>query len=189
MTRRSELEDLILSYAVLLLLFSDFEPVKMPYVAPAILTAFVFHEIAHRQVARHFGYVAFYRRWDTGIILALLLGVLTKLTTGRAWIFAALGAVHIYAPYQYWEDRYAEGLISLAGPLANIAVATIGLLISKLFGGFFGLIAWYTALINAWLAFFNLLPVPPLDGFKVLRWNLAYWAVGMGVAFLLYNIT
>ncbi|TET00912.1 MAG: site-2 protease family protein, partial [Hadesarchaea archaeon] len=32
------------------------------------------------------------------------------------------------------------------------------------------------ALINLWLAFFNLLPFPPLDGEKVFLWSPAAWA-------------
>ncbi|WP_211259700.1 site-2 protease family protein, partial [Thermococcus celericrescens] len=45
-----------------------------------------------------------------------------------------------------------------------------------------------TATVNLWLAFFNLLPFPPLDGSKVVRWNAGYWAVSIGVAYLLFRL-
>jgi Zn-dependent protease len=33
------------------------------------------------------------------------------------------------------------------------------------------------ARLNLWLAAFNLLPFPPLDGFKVFSWKPAVWAL------------
>jgi Zn-dependent protease len=187
---KQELEDLAISYFVLLLLFSNFNIKVVPYVALAVLTAFVFHELAHRQVAKKYGYVAFYKRWDTGIMIALLLGILGKAVFGKAIVFAALGAVYIYAPYQYWEDKEAEGRISFSGPLTNIVIGIVAVLILKTMS--LPLVAtfalYYTAAVNFWLAFFNLLPIPPLDGYKVLRWNTAYWALGVGFSYLMYSL-
>ncbi|ASJ08732.1 metalloprotease [Thermococcus siculi] len=183
-----ELEDLTVSFLVLTLLFADFDIGTIPYVVPAVLTAFVFHELAHRFVARSYGYRAFYRRWDTGILLALGLGVATKLLTGTTWIFAALGAVQIHAPYAI-DEREAFGKIALAGPAVNIAVGAAAMLLSRMTPAFSSIwyVPWLTARINLWLAFFNLLPFPPLDGSKVARWNTGIWAVAIGVAYLLYR--
>ncbi|NJE07123.1 site-2 protease family protein [Thermococcus sp. M39] len=188
--RKQELEDLAVSYIVLLILFSNFELKNMPYVALAVLTAFVFHELAHRQVAKRYGYVAFYKRWDTGILIALLLGIVGKIIFGHAIFFAALGAVYIYAPYQYWEDREAEGWISLSGPLTNIIVGIVALILLKTLSlPLHAMISlFYTAIVNFWIAFFNLLPFPPLDGYKVLKWNAGYWAVAIGVAYILRSL-
>ncbi len=179
-----EVEDLLVSFLTLLLLFSNFEIRSMPLVAPAVLTAFVFHELAHRWAAERYGYRAFYQRWDTGIAIALLLGLITKLLTGNAWIFAALGAVHISAPYML-ADREAFGKIALAGPLANVVVGVAALVSSHFASGLLGDILSLTAEVNLWVAFFNLWPIPPLDGYKVLRWSPAYWAISVGVAYSL----
>lgn len=186
--RGEEIEDLVISFIVLTFVFSNFELRLIPYTALAVFTAFIFHELAHRQVARRYGYVAFYKRWDAGIILALLLGIFNKISR-IGFIFAAVGAVYIYAPYQQWEDKEANGKISLAGPATNITVGIVALLLLKsltLPATFWGAL-YYTALINFWLAFFNLLPIPPLDGYKVLRWNTGYWAIAIGLAFLLQS--
>ena len=45
-----------------------------------------------------------------------------------------------------------------------------------------------TMFTSVWLAFFNMLPIYPLDGSKVLRWNKAVYAVTLMVifAFLYY---
>ncbi len=189
--RQRELEDLAVSFVVLVFIFSNFNARLIPYVTPAVITAFIFHELAHRQMARKYGYVAFYKRWDIGIAFALAVGILTKLTTGQAWVFAALGAVHIYAPYQYWDDREAYGRISFAGPLTNIAVGIAAGIIAKFYlmpHTTLWAVLRFTSMINLWLAFFNLLPIPPLDGYKVLRWNTGYWAVAIGAAYLLRSI-
>lgn len=188
--RKQELEDLAVSYVVLLLLFSNFELRNMPYVALAVFTAFVFHELAHRQVAKKYGYIAFYKRWDTGILIALLLGILGKMIFGHAIVFAALGAVYIYAPYQYWSDREAEGWISLSGPLANIMVGVVALILLKTVPlPIHAMVSlYYTSIVNFWIAFFNLLPFPPLDGYKVIKWNAGYWAVTIGVSYVLRSL-
>ncbi|WP_297091809.1 site-2 protease family protein [Thermococcus sp.] len=186
---RSEIEDLLISFLVLTLLFSNFDPHSLPYAAVAVLTAFLFHELAHRQVARHYGYRAYYKRWETGMLLALLVGITTRLLTGTTWIFAALGAVQVYAPYAV-DSKEAFGKIALAGPLTNIAAGMVALILLRTAPPFTSL--WWvfrtTAAVNLWLAFFNLLPFPPLDGSKVVRWNAGAWAVSIGVAYLLFRL-
>lgn len=76
-----------------------------------------------------------------------------------------------YNPYNL-RGKYAEGLVAFAGPGVNIILALIfGLSIRFLDGALdptmltaFGTIAY----VNMLLALFNLLPIPPLDGSKVL---------------------
>jgi len=185
--RRGELEDLAVSFLVLVLLFSNFELRLFGYACIAVLTAFVFHELAHRLAARSYGYTAFYKRWDTGIALALALGILSRLATGTTWIFAAVGAVQVYAPYAY-DEREVFGRIALAGPATNVAVGVVALLAAGVLSP--ATPPWHaariTASVNLWLALFNLFPFPPLDGWKVFRWNAGYWAIAAGLAYLLY---
>ncbi len=70
-------------------------------------------------------------------------------------------------PFNFRSPRRGILLVSLAGPLSNICLATITGLVLRL-GGFssgpIALILDSITMLNLYVAFFNLIPVPPLDG-------------------------
>ena len=72
--------------------------------------------------------------------------------------------------------RVGMGLVSLAGPLANLVTAAI-LVLPVRFGmslpGALDLLLLQMAFINIGLAVFNLIPLPPLDGYGVVQGILA----------------
>jgi Zn-dependent protease len=85
-------------------------------------------------------------------------------------------------PYNLREPRKANILISAAGPVSNLLGAAAGmvlfLMIKKINIGLlfgepnFSLIGWllvYLIIINIYLAVFNLIPIPPLDGSGILE--------------------
>jgi len=64
-------------------------------------------------------------------------------------------------PYNFSHPRRDEIIVSLAGPLSNFILAFI-------FSRFPSPITYIFAYTNLYLGLFNLVPVPPLDGSKVL---------------------
>ena len=140
-----------------------------PVALMAVGSGFVFHELAHKFMAMRYGAYARFRVWESGLAFALIVSLITR----GAFVFAAPGAVYIYSQSL---TRKQNGIISIAGPLTNLAIGMIALLVTMLSpGGYIGLLAASTASINFFLGFFNMLPVPPLDGSKVLSWNLFAW--------------
>jgi Zn-dependent protease len=149
----------------------------------SLLTAgvgFLLHELAHKLVAIRFGQFAEFRADYPMLALAVGAGI-------AGFIFAAPGAV--YHGGRPITERQS-GLIALAGPLTNLAIAAVAAPL-LLFGGVLGTIGQVGLWINLLLAGFNMLPFGPLDGRKVLNWSKPVFAVsatvciGLGlVAFL-----
>ena len=98
----------------------------------AVGAAFIFHELAHKAVAQKFGCWAEYRMWDTGLIIAIFLAI----TVG--FVFAAPGAVYIQRGHAAITRR-ENGLISVAGPTANLVLALLFLMLTSQ-GGVFALL-------------------------------------------------
>ncbi|KKU69951.1 MAG: hypothetical protein UX94_C0013G0024 [Parcubacteria group bacterium GW2011_GWA2_47_21] len=79
-----------------------------------------------------------------------------------------------YNPYNLKPGRWSEALVAVAGPAANVGLALVfglGLrfeIVPAIFGEAGIAIAFSVTLINLVLAIFNLVPIPPLDGFKIL---------------------
>ena len=87
------------------------------------------------------------------------------------------------------HPRNESVVVALAGPATNLVLAGTAAVVFIVFGGvtahgtFAGLwaqVAFYFGLVNIWLAAFNLIPLPPLDGSAVvermlpMKWWPAY---------------
>ena len=150
------------------LLMSD--PVAFVLLIIPLLYSVVIHEVAHGWVANRMGD-------PTAKLLGRLslnplkhldpIGTLMLFLVGFGW------AKPVPINMNNIADR-RKGLIfvSSAGILANILLAFGSLLVYRLLGrsstGTVALIANYTAYINVTLAALNLIPIPPLDGSKIL---------------------
>ncbi len=83
-----------------------------------------------------------------------------------------------YNPYNLRNQRWGEAIVASAGGLTNIFLAIVFGLVARFgFGTLpdeFVAIAAMTAFVNLFLGLFNLLPLPPLDGYTVLRGILPF---------------
>ena len=141
-----------------------------------IATAFLFHEMSHKLMAQRYGLWAEYRMFPLGLLISLLLSF-----TG--FVFAAPGAVMFLGG----SRDYESGKIAMVGPLANIIVAVIilPLYVFVFFESIdIGVLLNFIIKINLILATFNLLPIGPLDGTKIIRWSAAVW-----ISMLIISIT
>jgi Zn-dependent protease len=87
-------------------------------------------------------------------------------------------------PVNYWnfeKRRQGMALTALAGPVSNLILAAFSGLLYQLLGSY-SLIAFFLyvfATINISLAVFNVLPIPPLDGHKIINGilprRISYW--------------
>lgn len=75
-----------------------------------------------------------------------------------------------FNPYNFKNFKRDSGLTALAGPVSNILIAVAFALVYHFTGNlpYVQHVSAYVVFLNLLLAFFNLIPVPPLDGSKVI---------------------
>jgi Zn-dependent protease len=75
-----------------------------------------------------------------------------------------------YNPFNLRDQKYGSAKVGVAGPGANFLIALIFGLFLRFFpsGGFLYIAFTWIVYINIFLGLFNLIPIPPLDGSKLL---------------------
>ncbi len=152
---------------LLALLFAD--PQKFVIIFGGLIIAIGLHEAAHCFMADYLGDPTPRSLGRTTLNpLAHLdpLGTLVILVTGVfGW-----GKPAPFDPYNLRHPQRDTALIALAGPVTNILLAILVSLLWRILPipGSITAVFFYLVRINVSLALFNLIPVPPLDGSKVL---------------------
>ena len=85
-----------------------------------------------------------------------------------------------YNPYNLRNQRWGEAIVAGAGVATNLAIAVLFALIARgaVTQGLteFASLAAVVVLVNLSLGLFNLIPIPPIDGYTLLRGVLPYKA-------------
>ena len=177
-------------------------------IIPAALLAIIFHEISH-------GYVAYLLGDRTAKNSGRLslnpiqhmdpLGLLCMIIFGFGW--AKPVPVN---PYFFKNRKLGMALVSIAGPVSNLLMAVLSMSVilavslfdieSRILLGVLNVVLEFFlvfAILNIGLAVFNLIPVPPLDGSKILfsllprrayGFILKYERYGMLILLVLVNV-
>jgi Zn-dependent protease len=133
----------------------------------AFTLSFLLHELAHKFSAQHFNLWAEFRLTMQGALITLLSIFLPfKIISPGAVMIAGSGT------------RETVGKTAIAGPVTNIILSAICIIIAAFGQPLFLVVAF----INALLAVFNLIPFGILDGWKIFRWNKSFWAVAFVAA-------
>ncbi|HLO04737.1 MAG TPA: site-2 protease family protein [Symbiobacteriaceae bacterium] len=141
---------------------------------PAVLIAFSFHEFAHAWVATKFGD-------DTPRLQGRVtldprshidwLGFILIIIGGFGWARPVMVNTSKLRP-----RILGDLLVSLAGVTMNFLLAILfGLLTiaaDRLNAPFVATAMQYIMILNLWMVAFNVLPIPPLDGFHVIKYVL-----------------
>ena len=146
---------------------------------PILFFSIIIHEYAH-------GYIACRNGDDTAYLLGRLtfnpLKHIDMVGSVIVPLFCYFAGLPLFGwakpvpvnPYRLNNVRNDMAKVAFAGPAANLILAVISVLVLKLAvlfmpGNLIMIKAlFYTVFINVFLALFNLMPVPPLDGSKIL---------------------
>jgi Zn-dependent protease len=150
------------------------EPIIFLFLVCALIIAISVHEFSHAWMANYLGDPT--ARFQGRLTLNPLahldpIGTLMIFLIGFGW-----GKPVPFNPYNLQKGKLGPALVAIAGPTANLITAVIfafpirlifmyspALLNSPLYL-LFGIIIW----LNVMLLVFNLIPIPPLDGSKML---------------------
>ena len=190
---RIELRDIALAVGTLTVAFTliffrnrlfsdDFLTNTLCWIAASfviVMLSFMLHELGHKFTAQRYGVWSEFRMYPVGLLLCLLMSLF-------GFLFAAPGAVYIRG----YLTEEMNGKISAAGPGVNIVISAVTLLLSVVVpNGLSASIFYLISYMNAFLALFNMLPIAPLDGSKIVRWNMTVYIVMIALAGVLFLAT
>ena len=156
-------------------------------------TAFLFHELGHRQIAIHFELQTKFRLLTFGMILTVfgvVFNIYSLISGGASFPSLALpGAVVVLGLSKI--DR-TTGLCKAAGPTVNLVYGTILFIVSFTIPSYYyplNMLIGLAANLNFMLGTFNMIPIGILDGQNIWRWNKKVYIALCGSLLVLLIIT
>jgi Zn-dependent protease len=171
---------------------------ELLFLLPVLLLSMMFHELSHGWVAYRLGdpTAKSHGRLTVNPIkhldpLGSLMFVLTFLT--GFFVFGWAKPVPV-DPRYFKSHKRGMMVVSVAGPMANFVVAVVMALLLRVFatpadiaaavsdqGSLWIRVVWLAYQVNVVLGIFNLIPIPPLDGSRIVGGLLpdelyAWWA-------------
>ena len=153
------------------MLFGNFSIAEIAGIAVALIVGITFHEFSHAAVADQLGD---HRPRALGRVslnpAAHIdpIGALVFVIAGFGW--GKPVPVNVYA---LRPGRVGMAIVAAAGPIANVMVAVLAAIVYRLLdivgaGSFVLEIGFWVVYYNIVLAIFNLIPIPPLDGYNAM---------------------
>ena len=162
------------------------DPAVIVVIVGAAIVSLSFHEAAHAWTARFFGDDTAEREGrltlnpiaHIDLVMTVAFPALTYILSGGGMFFGGAKPVPVN-PMRLGNPHRDNAMIALAGPASNLFLATLFLLAlhGVLLSGEWDekvlpRLLLQIAQFNVLLALFNLVPIPPLDGSRVMRWLL-----------------
>lgn len=150
------------------------DPIEILKSLPAVFLAMSFHEFAHAFMANHLGDPTPRNQGR------LTLDPLVHIDWMGLVMFAVFGfgwakPVKVN-PSNFKNKKWGDIIVSLAGPIANLLLAVLGTIIYVLLIRFYTVpidaimdIIHYIIYLNIIFAILNIIPIPPFDGYHVLK--------------------
>jgi Zn-dependent protease len=141
-----------------------------------VIPSSILHEFAHGwmaerlgdSTARYAGRLTLDPRSHIDLWGTIIMPITLFVFTGGKFMFAYAKPVP-YNPYNLKNQRWGPALVGLAGPMANLLLAvSVGAVLRLIPGSYFAEYLAIIVYINIMLMVFNLVPIPPLDGSKIL---------------------
>ncbi len=141
-----------------------------------IIPSAIIHEYAHGWVAdmlgdptaRYAGRLTVNPMVHIDLWGTILMPIMLSIATGGAFMFAYAKPVP-YNPYNLKDQKWGPVMVALAGPAANLLLAVaFAIVVRALPISNFTEILATIVYANVMLTVFNLVPIPPLDGSKLL---------------------
>ena len=142
-----------------------------------IVPSAIIHEFAHGwaadrlgdPTARYAGRLSLNPKVHVDLWGTIVLPVALMLITNGSFLFAYAKPVP-YNPFNLKDQKWGPVLVAIAGPLANFLLAFAFAIVLKFLPAGMAIAPFLAIIVyaNVLLMIFNLVPIPPLDGSKVL---------------------